>query len=229
MTSPILVGHVAAGGVALLTGFIALYATKGALVHRRVGLGFVVAMVALAVSALIYMTVEGDVIRVNVVASTLVAYLVVTSLMTVREPSAHQRAIYVGSSVMALTIGVAGLALGYVATQSPRGLLDGIPAFPYFLFGTVGTLAGIGDIRMIRAGGVAGPKRIARHLWRMSFALFIAALSFFLGQADELPKAMRIPALLVLPPLAALVTMGYWMWRVRFRGLHVPTRRGHGA
>lgn len=232
--SPLIAGHVTAGGVALLTGFIALYATKGAPVHRRAGLAFVIAMVAMAVSALIYMTVEGDVIRVNVVASTLVAYLVVTSLMTVRDASAHQRAISVGSTVMAFTIGVTGLTLGYTATQSPRGLLDGIPAFPYFLFGTVGTLAGIGDIRMIRAGGVTGAGRIARHLWRMSFALFVAALSFFIGQADELPKAMRIPALLVVPPLTVLATMIYWMWRVRFRrslrGLVVPSVvRGSGA
>ena len=225
--SPIIVGHVASGAVALLTGFIALYATKGAPVHRRVGLGFVVAMVSLAVTALVYMSVEGDVIRVNVVASTLVSYLVVTSLMTVRAASVRQRAIDAGSAVTAFAIGALGLTLGYVATVSPRGLLDGIPSFPYFLFGTVGTLAGIGDVRMIRAGGVAGPVRIARHLWRMSFALFIAALSFFLGQADELPRAWRIPQLLVIPPLAVLLTMGYWMWRVRLRrsllGLVVPS------
>ena len=73
---------------------------------------------------------------------------------------------------------------------------------------------------------MTGAVRIARHLWRMSFALFIAALSFFLGQADELPRAWRIPQLLVIPPLAVLVTMIYWMWRVRLRrslrGLVVP-------
>ena len=103
---------------------------KGAPLHRRFGLGFVAAMVAMAVSALIYMTVEGEVIRVNVVASTLVAYLVITSLMTVRDASSRQRAIDVGAAIAALSIGVAGLALGYVATQDPRGLLDGIPSFP---------------------------------------------------------------------------------------------------
>jgi hypothetical protein len=215
--SPILVGHVTAGGIALLTGFVAIYARKGAWTHRKFGLGFVLAMVAMAVLALLYMTVEADVILVNVVASTLVAYLVVTSLMTVREPSKAQRAIDRGGAAMALVIGVGGLWLGYVATQGPRGLLDGIPSFPYFLFGSVGMLAFAGDVRMIRSGGMAGPKRIARHLWRMSFALFIAALSFFLGQADEFPKAWRIPSLLVIPPLAVLVTMFYWMWRVRLR------------
>ena len=190
---------------------------KGAPLHRRFGLGFVVAMVAMAVSALIYMTVEGEVIRVNVVASTLVAYLVITSLITVRDASSRQRAIDVGAAIAALSIGVAGLALGYVATQDPRSQLDGIPSFPYFMFGTVGVLAMIGDVRMIRAGGVKGLTRIARHLWRMSFALFVAAMSFFLGQADEFPKALRVLPVMAGPPLAVLVTMLYWMWRVRFR------------
>ena len=51
----------------------------------------------------------------------------------------------------------------------------------------------------------------------MSFALFVAAMSFFLGQADEFPKALRVLPVMAGPPLAVLVTMLYWMWRVRFR------------
>ena len=51
----------------------------------------------------------------------------------------------------------------------------------------------------------------------MSFALFIAAMSFFIGQMKVMPKAMRIPGLLALPVLAVLVTLLYWLWRVRIR------------
>ena len=51
----------------------------------------------------------------------------------------------------------------------------------------------------------------------MSFALFIAALSFFIGQAKVIPEPFRIMPLLALPVLAVLVTMFYWLWRVRFR------------
>jgi hypothetical protein len=219
--SPILVAHVSAGGVALLTGFIALYATKGAPVHRRFGLGFVIAMVAMTVLAQIYMAVEGRIILGNVLASSICAYLVLTSLMTVREPSkaaGTRRAIALGSAAMALAIAVFGLYLGRLATQLPRGLLQGLPAFPYFLFGTIGLLSFIGDVRMSHAGGAyTGPKRLTRHLWRMTFALLIAAMSFFLGQADEFPKALRILPIMVGPPLAVLVTLLYWMWRVRLR------------
>jgi hypothetical protein len=38
---------------------------------------------------------------------------------------------------------------------------------------------------MLARGGVLGAKRIARHLWRMCFGLFIAAGSFFLGPSNR--------------------------------------------
>lgn len=80
-----------------------------------------------------------------------------------------------------------------------------MPAFPFFLFGIVGLLAAFLDLRMLRAGGLCGVARLTRHLWRMTFALLIAALSFFLGQAKVFPQAVRIPGFLALPVLAVLV------------------------
>jgi hypothetical protein len=64
---------------------------------------------------------------------------------------------------------------------------------------------------------LAGALALSRHLWRMCFALFIAATSFFLGQADLFPAELRHPALLGLPVLVVLGAMVYWLWRVRFR------------
>lgn len=49
----------------------------------------------------------------------------------------------------------------------------------------------------------------------MCFALFIAAMSFFLGQADEIPEELRMPALLAVPISIPLLAMAYWLWRVR--------------
>lgn len=78
-----------------------------------------------------------------------------------------------------------GLISGYVALSAAKGgtpLSGSGPAlsfgtaarperFPLFIFGVVGLLAAAGDMRMIRAGGIQGPRRIARHLWRMSLAM----------------------------------------------------------
>ena len=63
---------------------------------------------------------------------------------------------------------------------------------PFSIFATVALLAGAGDVRMIRSRGLQGAARLARHLWRMSFALFIGAFSFFLGQAKVIPKPVRV-------------------------------------
>jgi len=51
----------------------------------------------------------------------------------------------------------------------------------------------------------------------MCFSLFVATGSFFLGQADELPEALRVWPVLYVVALAPLVFLLYWMWRVRIR------------
>jgi hypothetical protein len=51
----------------------------------------------------------------------------------------------------------------------------------------------------------------------MSFALGIAALSFGVQMTKFIPEQYRLPGLLMLPVLAVLLTMFYWLWRVRFK------------
>jgi hypothetical protein len=85
-----------------------------------------------------------------------------------------------------------------------------------FLFATVALLGALGDMRVMLRGQLQGAQRIARHLWRMCFALFVASGSFFLGQAKVFPKPMRIYPLLAIPALLPLVLLLYWLVRVRF-------------
>jgi hypothetical protein len=98
---------------------------------------------------------------------------------------------------------------------------------PCFIFGVVGLLAAAGDIRMVRARGIQGRRRIARHLWRMCFAMWVAAASFFWGPPGRVPEVIRIPELQAGAVLLPIVVMLYWLWRIRarlpMRGLvHVP-------
>jgi hypothetical protein len=51
----------------------------------------------------------------------------------------------------------------------------------------------------------------------MCLALLIATFSFFVGQAEVIPKPIRIYPLLVIPPLVVLAALLYWLWRVRVR------------
>jgi uncharacterized membrane protein len=212
----IYVVHILAGTLGLLFGYVALYSAKGATVHRKSGLAFVYAMLTVSVAGFVIATVRDVAPAINIPAALLTSYLVITSLVTVRPLAVGSRWLDVGAMLVALAVGVTSLAFGFEAVAN-GGKRNGMPAFPFFMFGVVGMLASVGDLRMMRSGALKGVRRLARHLWRMSFALFIAALSFFIGQAQVFPKPMRIPALLALPVLAVLVTMFYWLWRVRIR------------
>ena len=208
--------HIIAGSLGLLSGYTALYVTKGAPLHRRSGMVFVWTMLTMAFAGLLMAALRGVAVVINVPAAVLTAYLVITALLTVQPRPAVQRCLDPALMLVALAVGLIMLAFGLEAIAN-GGARKGVPAFPFFLFAFVGLMGAALDIRMMRAGGVRGAVRITRHLWRMCFALFIAALSFFLGQADEFPAALRKPALLALPVLLVLVTMLYWLWRVRIR------------
>jgi uncharacterized membrane protein len=208
--------HIVAGTLALLFGYVALYSAKGATLHRKSGLAFVYAMLTVCVAGFVIAAVRDVAPAINIPAALLTSYLVITSLMTVRPRATESRWLDVGAMLVALAVGLTSLTFGFEALAN-GGKRNGMPAFPFFMFGVVGLLASIGDLRMMRSGVLKGVHRLARHLWRMSFALFIAALSFFIGQAHVFPRPIRIPPLLALPVLAVLVTMFYWLWRVRIR------------
>lgn len=212
----ILLVHVVAGSLGLVSGFVALHAAKGAPLHRKAGMVFVFAMLTMAAFGFVLAVLHETWAVINISAAIVSAYLVITALTTVRPPSPGSRRLELVAMLVALAVGLTMLTFGFEAIAR-GGNRQGIPAFPFFLFGLIGLFGGIGDLRRMRAPAPTGTARIARHLWRMSMALFIAAMSFFLGQADEFPKAIRNPALLAIPPLSVIVTMLYWVCRIRIR------------
>lgn len=215
-----LVVHIIAGAVGILSGFVALSVTKGAPLHRKTGMVFVYAMISMALVGSMMAVVRGVAPGANAPVGLLTAYLVITALTTVRPPSARSRSVDFGLMIVVLLVTLTLLTFGVRVLTSPTGKLYGMPAFPFLIFAAIGLLAGAGDLRLIRSGGVhmiRGAPRLTRHLWRMSVALLIAAFSFFLGQAKVIPKPIRIVPLLIIPPLIVLAALLYWLWRVRFR------------
>ena len=208
--------HVIAGVLGLLSGAIALSVTKGATLHRRSGIVFVSVMLAMTGSALVLEMLRRTAPAINIPAALLTAYLVVTALLTVRPAAAGSKRLNAGLMLLALIVGSTQLVLG-IEILVTSGANRGWQAFPYLLFAAIGLTGGLSDLRMMRSGPHRGAPRLARHLWRMCVALFVAAMSFFFGQADEIPQALRIPALLALPVLSVLVSMIYWLWRIRIR------------
>lgn len=98
---------------------------------------------------------------------------------------------------------------------SPTGMVDGQPPQAPWMFAIVALIAALSDLKVILRRGVSGAQRIARHLWRVCFALFIASGSLFLGQPQVFPAALRHSGLLIVPALAPLVLLIFWLLRVR--------------
>jgi uncharacterized membrane protein len=83
----ILPAHILAGGLALIFGYVALYAAKGATLHRKSGMLFVYAIVTMSLSGALMDALKTWRISVNVVAGLLTFYFVTTALLTVRRRS----------------------------------------------------------------------------------------------------------------------------------------------
>src|SRR5471032_946677 len=82
--------HIAAGGLAIVLGAVALFVTKGGTIHRRSGLLFVYAMLVMGTSASI-MGLRHGLTDGNVMAGLIAVYFVGTAWTTVRPASPWTR------------------------------------------------------------------------------------------------------------------------------------------
>ena len=212
--------HIVAGGFAIVLGGIALLAAKGGTLHRGSGILFVYAMLTMGISASI-LALKGGVTNPNFLGGFTSAYFVVTALTTVRPVSAWTQRVNLGAAALAFALGLFEIGLGIKAMGSPRFALNGVPGPMLFFLATIALTAGIGDVRVMRSGPLRGAPRLKRHLWRMCFALFIAAGSFFSIRArvaKVLPEPFLAAPMRMLPILFVFVAMFYWLWRLRGAG-----------
>lgn len=146
------------------------------------------------------------------------------TLTTVRPASRWTRVIDVAALTVALGLALLSIVGGVKGVSRPGLSSGGVPfrtiGVMSFILATVLTLAAAGDVRIMLRGMPRGGRRLARHLWRMCFALFIAAGSFFSIRsrvAKILPEPFTTGWVRALPILLLFGTMFYWMWRVRRR------------
>jgi hypothetical protein len=156
----------------------------------------------------------------NILGGTLTFYLVATAWMTARHRDGRTR-IFDGSALLVVfAVAAVELTLGLKAANSPTGLMYDYPPGPYFFLGSVAVVATVGDIRLLLRGTISGVQRIARHLWRMCFALFIASASVFLARAQLFPAVLRQTGVLFLLSFLPLLLMIFWLVRVRFKSAY---------
>lgn len=220
---PLIPFHVAAGVVTLGAGFAALAIRKGSPLHARTGTIFFIAMLAMAGSGSLVALSMPE--RGTATVGILSCYLVATSWTIARRRSGEATAFELAAMMVAVGCSAAFLAIGFIGLSQPDGRLDQIPAPFHFPFAAIAALAAALDLNFILRRRLTGQQRIARHLWRMSTALLIAAFSFFSGQADKLPDFARQLSLNFIPPLAVVAVMVFWIVRLRFPKIFRRRRR----
>ena len=208
-----IVSHFALGLIALVTGAVALSVAKGGQMHKKSGVVFSWAMVVTGLLATAIYVYEG---KANL-GGLFIGYMVITAITTVKALPVSGRRLDIALMSFAFLFAAQTYSSGVKIWQAPGHAVDGVPAGMIFFVGTIGLVAGVGDLRMIIQGPLRGARRIARHLWRMCFALFIASGSFFFGQMNFIPKQVRWMPLISALGVAPLVVLLYWMWRVRLR------------
>ena len=220
--------HIAGGSVGIISGFVALLSRKGERVHRAAGTVFFVSMLIMATigaSASPFLPVPQ---MANVAAGILTLYLIATSWVTIRRKDGRIGQFEIGGLAIALGIVAAGMIFIVMAKNSPTGTIGKTPPQAFYVFVILGAIAAVGDLRVILRGGISGAARIARHLWRMCAALFIASGSLFLGQQRVMPAFMQGSPWLFVPVFAPLLLMIFWLIRVRltnwFKGGPVATQ-----
>jgi uncharacterized membrane protein len=207
--------HIAGGILGIVSGFVALLSRKGGRAHRVAGTVFFVSMLVMATIGTIASPFLPKPEMPNVFAGIMVIYLIATSLVAIRRKSGSiGRFEFVGLAV-ALGVVAAGAMFAQIARNSPTGTVGNTPPQAFYVFMIVGAIAAAGDLKMILKGGISGPARIARHLWRMCIALTVASGSFFLGQQKIMPAYMHGSPWLFVPVFAPLLLMVFWLIRVR--------------
>ncbi len=224
MRLPMLVLHIVGGTLGMLSGFVAVFLLKGSRRHGLAGNVFVLAMLILSVSGVVLALMKSQ--PGNVLGGTLTFYLVVTAWIAARRKVVETGPLDWGALLVALALMAVELTCGIDAATSPTGQKFGYPPGPYFFMGSVALLAVVGDLRLLVRGGISGTARIARHLWRMCFALFIAAASIFLARQELFPAILRKTGALWFLSFLPLLLMIFWLIRVRFtKPYRIPQTR----
>ncbi len=222
--------HIAAGGLAILLGAIALVVKKGGTIHRRGGMLFVYAMLVMSLSASV-LGLRNGLADGNVMAAFVTAYFVGTAWTTVRPASSWTSRINAAALLFALGLALIAIVGGVKMVNSSALSSGGVPfrtiGVMSFVIAALLLLAAMGDVRIMLKGPPIGAPRLARHLWRMCFALFIAAGSFFSIRehvAKILPEPFTTGPMRALPIVLLFGAMFYWLWRLRRRTFAVPMR-----
>lgn len=224
--SPILLVHICGGTVGLLSGTAAMSFRKGSARHVFAGKIFVASMLTMALDAVYLAIVRHQ--SNNIGGGIFTFYLIGTAWLTAKHKEGETSRLDWVALLIPVLLGTLTWANGIRVVRSGASSENGVPVGMIFFMGSVMLLAAAGDVRMLLGGGILGAKRLARHLWRMCFGLFIAAGSFFLGPSNRplrllssvgigqhLSPALFSTTLYLILTVLPLILLVFWLIRVR--------------
>lgn len=203
MAEAFLILHIVAGTTALLSGGAALGCTKGSAWHRRAGLAYVAAMLAVTLTTFVLVALRPNLFLF--VIGVFSFYLVLTGWRAGAQRDGRPRwPDHLAGAAMALT-GAAMLAIGAMRLFGPGG------AEPVILlvFGSIGLTLALSDWRDWRRAPISGKARIARHLTRM-----LAGTTATITAAVVVNLSFLPPLVVWLGPTVLITPLIFW-WNTR--------------
>src|SRR5437867_2352789 len=134
MRLPILVLHICAGILELVSGAAAISFRKGSRRHGIAGNVFVISMMSMSTAAA-YLALMKHQMN-NVFGGVLAFYLVTTAWATARRRDGQTGIFDWGALLFALAVGAGIITYGFEVANSSTGSKDGVPAGMYFFLGS---------------------------------------------------------------------------------------------
>ena len=205
--------HTPAGTVGLVAAVVALFAIKGAVLHRKAGIYFTVSMLIMLIAGFVAALIKespGDMLL-----SAVVTYTVFTAWLTVQRKIGETG--FLERAAITWIMGVAIAAFILSTGRSEAGTPDIYPFWTGFA-----VFCAIGDLRNLRRAGLTSVQRVIRHVWRIGFSLVWTALAL----TDKIIKAqgsnvkeMPVDQLLYIvgiPTMLILIITMYWIMNILY-------------
>ena len=201
-----LVLHIAGGGIALLSGPVAITARKGGRLHRRAGLTFAAAMGAATLIGFPLSLIIGNALLLMI--SVFTFFLIQCGVLAIRRRRARRATQPADYAAPLLT---AAFSVGLFAYGLPLAWRNGQPEITCLFFGVLGLAAVLREIRALR-----GPATnwLQVHIANMLGAYIATTTAFLVVNLTLLPQAV-----VFIGPTLAGVPLIIWMTR-----RHAPRR-----
>jgi uncharacterized membrane protein len=211
--------HAALGGIALLSGSVALATPKGNRLHKKTGIIFYYTMLSAALLALFISVQPNHVSYFLFVIGIFSAYMILSGkrilkLKLMYKGMKPSQSHYVLPVTM-LVVGIAMIAFGLYLKSS--GDNNGIVMM---VFGGIGSVMSVGDIRMLRSTPTDRLFWLYQHISKMTGG-YIAAFTAFLVVNEVLPGLWGW----LSPTVAGTLYIIYHQVRFRKKGQKILAER----